>query len=151
MNVLPLRQELGYLAVVESGVLSTGQVLHHSCCGFGNGVGGLSAPVAVDQGGGPFLPVVLQDSPDLAWADPQKLCSLGCRQAALQHLPEYRFSLLHLRMHHMGYCSWSYYCGQYHSQSRIIHLQILTGGADNSDFFGPSEARGVFAAGWMPP
>ena len=89
VNTFPFRQHLAHVAVVEAGVLPAGQDDHRGGDVFVDRVAGLASSVAVDQCGGPFPPVGRQDSPDLAFTDPQNFGSLGCGQLIFQHAVEY--------------------------------------------------------------
>ena len=71
LNALPLCQDLGQVAVVEADVFLAGQDDRGGSDIIGDRVAGLAAPVAVDQCGSPIPLVGRQDSPDLAFADPQ--------------------------------------------------------------------------------
>ena len=82
------------MAVVEAGVFLTSQNHHRLGDDFGSCVAGLATPVAVDQCGDPFPPVGRQDSPDLAFTDPQNFGSLGCGQLIFQHAVEHLESCL---------------------------------------------------------
>ena len=89
VNTFPVRQHLAQVAVVEAGVLPAGQDDHGGGNVFVDRVAGLTSSVAVDQCGGPFPPVGRQDSPDLAFTDPQNFGSLGCGQLIFQHAVQY--------------------------------------------------------------
>ena len=89
VDALPLRQQLGEVAVVGAGVAVAGQ-LHHGGGGrFGDGVVGLSAPVPVGQRGGTVLAVSGEETLGVAFADSHDLGGLGDGELVFQNTVEY--------------------------------------------------------------
>ena len=128
VNALPFRQHLGEVAVVEAGVSFTGQNHHYGGGGLGKCVAGLAAPVAVDQCGRPLPPVGRQDSPDLAFTDPQNFGSLGCGQLIFQHGVEYLesglLSLIQCHVLHRRTFSLSNLRGHNHRAITLLTIQV---------------------------
>ena len=84
---------------------------------IGDRVAGLAAPVAVDQCGSPIPPVGRQDSPDLAFADPQNFGRLSPGKLifhhAVEHLESCLFSLVQCHVLHRRTFSLSTSRGRY--------------------------------------
>ena len=128
LNALPLCQDLGQIPVVEADVFLAGQDDRGGSDILGDRVAGLAAPVAVDQCGGPIPPVGRQDSPDLAFADPQNFGRLSLGKLifhhAVEHLESCLFSLVQCHVLHRRTFSLRNSCGRY--RRAMTSLTILT-------------------------
>ena len=82
------------VAVVETGGFPAGQDHRGTSDILGDRVAGLAAAVAVGQHGGPIPPVGRQDSPELAFADPEKFGCLDLGQLIFHHAVEHLESCL---------------------------------------------------------
>ena len=124
LNALPLCQDLGQVAVVEADVFLAGQDDRGGSDILGDRVAGLAAPVAVDQCGSPIPPVGRQDSPDLAFADPQNFGRLSPGKLifhhAVEHLESCLFSLVQCHVLHRRTFSLSNSCGRYRRAMTIM-------------------------------
>ena len=89
VNALTLSQQIREVSVVCAGVMRPGQI--HNCRShvIGNDIRWLTSPVPVSQGGGTLLAICCQNSPGLAFRNPQNLGSLGHRQMVFQHVVQY--------------------------------------------------------------